>query len=172
LHPTASSQFLSAWASRPWRPPRNFRPWHQRRGRSRCPCGCWQHSCGATCPSPWRRAQDLSSSSLSRYFSIALALDVPPVGTPFVLFRAPGGDDASLGVISVGVDDRNLQAIDQSDGIYADFAIVETVIHSFDGRPFENPRRIFECNPMQLEVAAVLLFVPTILHIVYLHNVN
>jgi hypothetical protein len=88
-----------------------------------------------------------------------------------VWFCTPSGDNTSL-VIPVGVDHRNLQAIHQSDGIHPTLAIVETVIHSFKGRPLENPRRVFECNSMQFEVAAVLFLVPTITPDVYLHNVN
>src|ERR1022692_4518491 len=95
-----------------------------------------------------------------------------PVVAPFMRLRAPSRDDASLVVFPVAVNDRNLQAAHESDGIHALFAVGEPVIHSFDGRAFENPRRVFERKPMQLKVTAVIFYVPTIPHKTYLHNVN
>src|SRR5208283_1990349 len=86
--------------------------------------------------------------------------------------RTPSRDDASLVVFPVAVNHRNLQAIHQSDGIHALLAVCESVINSFDRRPLENPRRVFERKPMQRKVPAILFLVPTVPHNAYLHNVN
>jgi hypothetical protein len=75
-------------------------------------------------------------------------------------------------MLPVGIDDRNLEAVHQTDGVYPTLAVVETVIHPLDGRALENPRRVFECNPMQLKIAAVLFSSQLIPHNMYLHNVN
>ncbi len=54
----------------------------------------------------------------------------------------------------------------------ASFAVVEAVINFFHCWPIENALRILESDPMPDEIAAIFLSVPTVAHIVYLHNVN
>jgi hypothetical protein len=67
---------------------------------------------------------------------------------------------------------RNLQSTHQPDGVHSPFTIIKTIIDPFDSWAFENPSCVFKRNSMQLEVAAVLLFIPTIAPEMYLHNVN
>src|ERR1700691_1931357 len=87
-------------------------------------------------------------------------------------FRTPGRDDPSLVVLPVGVNNRNLQANSPTRWHTRAARIGEAVIDSFDGRALENPYRVFEPKPVQLKVAAVLFFIPTIPHKTYLHKVN
>jgi len=91
---------------------------------------------------------------------------------PLMRLRSPGGDNAPLILPAVGVNHRNFQAVHHADRVYAPFALVEAVVGPLDGRALEDSRRIFESDSMQPEVEAILLFVPTIMHSVYLHNVN
>lgn len=73
---------------------------------------------------------------------------------------------------SIRVDHRDLQAVYKADGVHPDFAIVEAVIDLFNCRPLKNPHRILERHPMQREITAILVFIPSITHHTYLHNVN
>ncbi len=84
----------------------------------------------------------------------------------------PCRNDAPFLALPVCVDDRNLQSTHQPDGVHPPFAIIKTVIDPFDGWAFENAGCVFKRNSVQLEVAAVLPFIPTIAPKVCLHNVN
>ncbi|OLE61645.1 MAG: hypothetical protein AUI36_11375 [Cyanobacteria bacterium 13_1_40CM_2_61_4] len=75
-------------------------------------------------------------------------------------------------IVSIGIDYRDFQAIDQANGIHTDFAIVETIIDLFHGRPLENAHRIFKGHAVSLQVATVLFVIPTIAYTMYVHNVN
>src|SRR5712671_1312411 len=99
--------------------------------------------------------------------------DVLPVRPSLARLRAPRRDDAPLVILfSVGINYCYFQPTNQSDCIDSILTVVKSIIRDFDGRTFENPDRIFESNSTQLTVAAVLSFVPSVSHIVYLHNVN
>ena len=87
-------------------------------------------------------------------------------------FRSPRLDDAPFVVVFIRVNHRNFQAVHQANRIDSNFAVVETVINFFNRRPIENPPRILESDPMQDEIAAVFLSVPTVAQTLYLHNVN
>lgn len=86
--------------------------------------------------------------------------------------RPPRRDDPSFVFVFICVNHRNFQAIHQANRIDANFAVVETVIDFFYRWPIENALRILEGDPMPDEIAAIFLSVPTVAHIVYLHNVN
>jgi len=89
-----------------------------------------------------------------------------------VRFRPPRRDDAPFVVVFILVNHRNFQAVHQANRIDANFAVVEAVIDFFYRWPIENALRILESDPMPDEIAAIFLSVPTVAHILYLHNVN
>src|SRR5580700_826691 len=98
--------------------------------------------------------------------------DVLPILPSLARLRAPRRDDAPLVFFPVGINYCDFQPVDEPDGIDSILAVVEPVIRTFEGRAFENPNCVFEGNAPRLPVAAVLLFIPSVFHIVYLHNVN
>ena len=100
------------------------------------------------------------------------ALDALPVVASFLGFRAPGRDDASFVVFCVRINQGNFQAIHQADGVGAVLAVIEAVVLLFDGWTFEDPYSVRESYAVQFEVAAILAFVPSVAHGMYLHNVN
>jgi len=63
-------------------------------------------------------------------------------------FRTPRRNDSPLLGFAVREDDGNLQSMDQANGVHADLAVVETIIHTLDCRALENLRRVFQmpCN--------------------------
>jgi hypothetical protein len=87
-------------------------------------------------------------------------------------FRTPRRDDAPFVMISIRVNHCDFEAVHQANRINSTLAVVEPVIGFFDRWSVEDPLGILEGDPMSDEVAAVLLFVPTIAPIMYLHNVN
>ncbi len=86
--------------------------------------------------------------------------------------RPPRRDDASFVFVFIRVNHRNFQTVHQANRMDASFAVVEAVINFFHCWPIENALRILESDPMPDEIAAIFLSVPTVAHIVYLHNVN
>jgi hypothetical protein len=58
----------------------------------------------------------------------------------------------SLVAIPVGVDHRDFQAVDEADGVDPDFAVIETVVHSLDGRPLENSLGVLEGDLASFDV--------------------
>ena len=98
--------------------------------------------------------------------------DALPVGAPFLRFRAPCRDDASFVMFPVRIDDRDFQAVYQPYGVGPDFFVVETVIDLFKRRTLENTLGVTERDAVANEVGAVLVFVPSVAHVVYLLNVN
>lgn len=66
----------------------------------------------------------------------------------------------------------DLQSVDYPDGIDTAFSIIETLIHCFNGRSLENPHRVLKRDSMQGQISATLFSIPTVVHIMYLHNVN
>jgi hypothetical protein len=100
------------------------------------------------------------------------AFDSLPVAASFVRFRAPGRDDSSFVAFCVRINQGNFQAVHQANGIDAILAVIEAVVRLLDGWTFENPHCVCESYAVQLEVAAILTFVPSVMHVVYLHNVN
>jgi len=75
-------------------------------------------------------------------------------------------------MLLIGIDNRDFQPAHNSDGINPSFAVVESIIHPFEGRAFEDPQGFGKSNAVDLEVTAVLFLVPNILNMVYLQNVN
>jgi len=75
-------------------------------------------------------------------------------------------------MVSIGINNRDFQAIDKANGIHSDLAIVETVIDSFNRWPLENSYRILKSNVVLTKVLSVLFVHPSIAHDVYVHNVN
>ena len=72
----------------------------------------------------------------------------------------------------IGVDHRDFQAVHQPDGVNSDLFVIETVIDLFQRWPLENSLGIFERDAVTVEVGFVLVFVPSLAHGLYLHNVN
>ena len=87
-------------------------------------------------------------------------------------FRPPRRDDAPFVVVFILVNHRNFQAVHQANRMDASLAVVEAVINFFHRWPIKNALRILESDPMPDEIAAIFLSVPTVAHILYLHNVN
>lgn len=77
----------------------------------------------------------------------------------------------SLVAVPVGVDHRDFQPVDDADGVDPDFAVVEAVVHPFDGRPLENPPGVLEGDFVPFDVGPVLRGIPGVAHRLYLHNV-
>ncbi len=95
-----------------------------------------------------------------------------PVLAPFVRLRAPRRDDAPFVIFSVDIDDRYFPSLHQPDRVDSLLTVVEAVIDSFEGRAFEDAHSVCKRYSVQDDVAAVLLFIPSVMHDVYLHNVN
>lgn len=70
----------------------------------------------------------------------------------------------SFVIISVGMDYRDLQPIDQTDGIYANLVIFESVVDALECRTFENSAGIFEGNSVPFEITEIFVFFPDIFH--------
>jgi hypothetical protein len=107
-----------------------------------------------------------------RFFMERSILKVLPVGAALVRLRAPGRDDAPFVIRFVDIDHRNFQAVYNADGINARLAVVEPVIHFFEGWTVEDADGVSKGYAVHCDVAPVLIFIPTISHGVYLHNVN
>jgi hypothetical protein len=107
-----------------------------------------------------------------RFFLARSILEVLPVVAALVRLGAPRRDDAPFVIRLVGIDHCDFEAVDQADGIDPSLAVVEAIIHPFEGRTFENAGRVGKGYAVDRQVAAVLCFVPSVSHRVYLHNVN
>jgi len=115
----------------------------------------------------------LTCRSLSQCVAAArLAFDAFPVVPSFVWFRPPCRDDPSFFITSVRVNYRDFKPVYQVDCLHSRFAVIETIVYLLNRRPIKDPLRVLESNAMPRKVAAVLPFVPTITHSVYLRNVN
>jgi hypothetical protein len=77
----------------------------------------------------------------------------------------------TLILVAVGVDHRNLKAVDEADRINPHLAIVETIVGSFDGWSVKNARRVLKGDPMPADVARVLRRIPREPHPEYLRDV-
>src|SRR5208337_4043013 len=86
---------------------------------------------------PLRISTSLTRRSLFQSVP-CLAFDVLPVVASFMRFRSPCRNDASFVIFSVRINHRNFQAVYKADGVHPGFAVVETVIDPFNGRPLEN----------------------------------
>jgi hypothetical protein len=74
-------------------------------------------------------------------------------------------------VFAVRVDNRDLNTINETDGIDSYLAIIEAVIDPFHGRPVKNARCVMEGDAMPSDVDAVLVWRPGESRLVYLHYV-
>jgi hypothetical protein len=78
----------------------------------------------------------------------------------------------SLVVFSIGVDDRNLDAVQQPDRVDANFAaVLEAIVDPLNSRTFENPEGIGKGNRVPSNVGKVLVRVPGEPHDTYLRDV-
>ncbi len=103
----------------------------------------------------------------------ASGFDVLPVAPSLARLRAPRRNDAPLVIcFSVGINCCYFKPVNQPDGIDSILTVVKSVIRSFDRWAFEDPDCVFESYVVKREVVAILLFVPSVAHGVYLHNVN
>ena len=62
--------------------------------------------------------------------------------------------------IPIGIDHRQLYAIDKSDSVNPFLAIVETIIRSFDSRSIKDSRGILKSNAVPTNVGDILVTVP------------
>ena len=63
-------------------------------------------------------------------------------------FRPPCGDDVSLVIFAVGVDDRDLDAVHQPNRVDANLAVVEVIVDPLDYGAFEYSGSIGEGDPV------------------------
>jgi len=89
-----------------------------------------------------------------------------------VRLSPPRRDDAPFLIVLIRINHRNFQAVHQAHRIHSTFAIVKTIINLLNRWPIEDPHRILKGDPVPDDIAVVLLCIPTIVHNVYLHNVN
>jgi len=78
----------------------------------------------------------------------------------------------ALVIVAVSVNNRDLQTIHKANGVNSDFAIIKAIIYSFNGWPLENPACILKGDFSPFDIAPVLLVIPSVSHLVYLHNAN
>jgi len=64
----------------------------------------------------------------------------------------PCRDHAPLDSRRVGVDQRDLNSIDEADRIYSNLAVIEPIIHPFQRGSFEDPHGILERKAMKPEI--------------------
>src|SRR5438270_5058777 len=103
---------------------------------------------------------------------VAQSPDAFPVRASLMRLGTPRRNDSPLACIEVRVNDRNLHSVHHPNGIHPLFTIIEAVINPLERWTFENPRSIFKLNPMHLQIPAILSFVPSVAHGLYLHNVH
>jgi hypothetical protein len=124
------------------------------------------------------RRRSLFQSVAAWVFLASLGLEVLPVAAALVRLGAPGRDDAPFVIlfvfvgIFVGIDNCNFQAVHNPDGIDARLAVVEAVVDLLKSRAVEDSCRVGKRYAVEREVAAVLCFIPSVAHALYLHNVN
>jgi hypothetical protein len=77
----------------------------------------------------------------------------------------------ALIAVTIGVDHRDLDAVDQADRVGAFLAIVETIVDPFDGRSVENPGRVLKGDPMSPDICGVFRRIACKPHLKALLNV-
>src|SRR5947209_7934532 len=101
----------------------------------------------------------------------ALAFEILPIVSSLMRLRSPCGNDVSLVLVTVGVDDGDLDAVHQPDSVDPDLAVLEPVIHSLDRRSLEDPGCIGQPDCMPADVRNVLGGIPGEPHWLYLRYV-
>src|SRR5216684_993063 len=97
----------------------------------------------------------------SRFQLVAvLIFEVLPVVSPLMRLRSPCGNDVSLVLIPVSIDDRDLDAVHEPDRVDANFAVLEPIIDLLDGGSVENPHCIREADRMPEDVGEFLIGIP------------
>src|SRR5260370_35586150 len=76
----------------------------------------------------------------------------------------PRRNDSPLSTRHIGVDDRNLNAIYDTNGIYACLAVLKATVHFLKRRTLEDPDSVLERNTVMGNVPAILLCVPSGAH--------
>lgn len=71
-------------------------------------------------------------------------------------FVPPCRDNSALAALVIRIDDRNLQRIHHSNGVYAQLVIVKAIIDLFQREPFEDSDCICKIDPVQLDVLPIL----------------
>ena len=77
----------------------------------------------------------------------------------------------ALIAVTIGVDHRNLDAVDQANCVGAFLAVVETIVDPFYGRSVENPGRVLKGDPMSADICGVFRRMPCKPHLASLRNV-
>ena len=120
----------------------------------------------------------IRSALMTRSFSQSvpvlrrLDFDAFPVAASFMRFRSPWRDDASLLIVSIRVNYRDFETVYHSNRINSSFAILKTIIHSFNRGSVEDSQGVLEGNAVTSNIALILFVIPTKAHSSYLHNVN
>src|SRR5260370_37334378 len=97
----------------------------------------------------------------SRFQLVAvLVFEVLPVVSPLMRLRSPCGNDVSLVLIPVSIDDRDLDAVHEPDRVDANFAVLEPIIDLLDGGSGANPHCIREADRMPAEGRDVPIGIP------------
>jgi hypothetical protein len=78
--------------------------------------------------------------------------------------RLPRRNDATLSPGHIGVDQRDLHAAYDANGIYANLAVLITIVHSLEGGAVEDLHGVLERDAMAGNVLSILLRVPSIAH--------
>jgi hypothetical protein len=103
---------------------------------------------------------------------VAQSLDAFPVRASLMRLGTPRRNDSPLACVDVRVNDGNLHSVQHPNGIHPLFTVIVPVINPLERWTLENPRSIFKLNAMQLQIPAILTFVPSVTHGLYLHNVH
>ncbi len=75
-------------------------------------------------------------------------------------------------IVPVGVNDGHFQAIHQPNRVNPQFSVLETIIDPLNSGSIENVLCILKSDLMAFDIAAVPLWISSVSHLVYLHNVN
>jgi len=76
-------------------------------------------------------------------------------------FGPPGRNQSANILTLINVNDRNFQVVDQTNGVDANFTIVEPVVHAFQRRAIEYPGGLGEPNTVPAYVDGVLHRIPS-----------
>src|ERR1017187_7644276 len=78
----------------------------------------------------------------------------------------PRRNDSALISRNIGINDRDLEAVNNANGVYADLAIIKPVVHLLKRGALEDPGSVFECNAVTGSVPPILRQTPGVRHCV------
>jgi hypothetical protein len=79
--------------------------------------------------------------------------------------------DVAFIAVTVTVDHRDLDAVDEANREDAHLAIILTIVGPFDGWSVKDARRVPKCDPMPADIDGILRWIPREPHPGLLRNV-